>query len=183
VRLIFIQTGVIGTFDFTALLITLVTALGLLAVANTLTNLVMTKLLEQKDLYNWHTTEVFFSRDCVHFHLGCMCLCPLALMILPARALLYNCAVVVPCKCCRVTHVHTPVPYSQVTEDVDKVLQLPQEEFDARMKMVKMQMQQGKGSFFALDPDNNHLQKPTETEKTPLIGGDESVYHSQEASA
>eukprot|EP00037_Helgoeca_nana_P032851 m.415631 g.415631 ORF g.415631 m.415631 type:complete len:432 (-) comp29704_c0_seq1:174-1469(-) len=127
VRLIFIQTGVIGTFDFTALLITLVTALGLLAVANTLTNLVMTKLLEQKDLYNWHTTEV--------------------------------------------------------TEDVDKVLQLPQEEFDARMKMVKMQMQQGKGSFFALDPDNNHLQKPTETEKTPLIGGDESVYHSQEASA
>jgi hypothetical protein len=58
VRLIFIQTGVIGTFDFTALLITLVTALGLLAVANTLTNLVMTKLLEQKDLYSWHTTEV-----------------------------------------------------------------------------------------------------------------------------
>lgn len=58
VRFIFVQTGELGSFDFTSLLITMVTALGLLAVANTLTNLMMANVLDMRDLYKWHTMEV-----------------------------------------------------------------------------------------------------------------------------
>lgn len=151
VRLIFVQSGVLGTFDFTALLITLVTALGLLAVANTLTNLIMTKFLDQKDLYNWHTTEV---RPRVTTFSGATypsCLLTLALC------------------------------HRQVTEDVDKVLQLPPEELDAKMKVIRGHLAQGKGTFFAID--SSHLQDDsasvTSTEKSPLIGnGRSSNYES-----
>jgi hypothetical protein len=63
VRLIFVQTGEVGAFDMTALLITMVTALGLLAVSATVTNFVMSKFLSLKDFYNFHTTDVTEDYD------------------------------------------------------------------------------------------------------------------------
>lgn len=46
VRFIFIQTGVVGSFDLTDLLITLVTGLGLLAVATTFVDFTMSYILQ-----------------------------------------------------------------------------------------------------------------------------------------
>lgn len=61
-RFIFVQTGVVGTFDFQSLLVTLVTALGLLAVATTVTDLMMLNILENRKTYGKYKvleTEAF----------------------------------------------------------------------------------------------------------------------------
>jgi hypothetical protein len=58
IRLIFIQTGEIGRFDFVSLMVTLVTALGLLTVAHVITTLMMTQVLHLRHYYNWHLTDV-----------------------------------------------------------------------------------------------------------------------------
>lgn len=55
VRFIFVQTGELGKFDFLSLLITLVSGVALLAVASTITTLIMTKLLKLRDIYTYHT--------------------------------------------------------------------------------------------------------------------------------
>ncbi|EGD77431.1 hypothetical protein PTSG_08528 [Salpingoeca rosetta] len=57
-RLIFVQTGELGQFDFLTLMTTIVTGLALLAVATTITNFIMTRLLAFKDLYRAHKYEV-----------------------------------------------------------------------------------------------------------------------------
>jgi hypothetical protein len=56
-----------------------------------------------------------------------------------------------------------------VTEDVDKVLQLPPDELEERMKVVRTQLQQGKGSFFQLAHSPEDF-SATSTERTALLG-------------
>eukprot|EP00729_Bicosta_minor_P002444 gene2444-16107_t len=67
VRFIFIQTGVVGSFDLTDLLITLVTGLGLLAVATTFVDFTMSYILQGRDVYNAYkvleTTDLKYLRD------------------------------------------------------------------------------------------------------------------------
>ncbi|EFA80398.1 P2X receptor [Heterostelium album PN500] len=52
IRIIFIQDGDISTFQFQALLITLVSGLGLLAIATTITDLLAIKLMPHKQTYS-----------------------------------------------------------------------------------------------------------------------------------
>eukprot|EP00045_Choanoeca_perplexa_P008389 m.77603 g.77603 ORF g.77603 m.77603 type:complete len:506 (+) comp14474_c0_seq1:119-1636(+) len=64
VRIIFVAIGTIGEFDFLALMTTLVTGLALLAVATTVTNMLMSYLMSMRMVYNKHkyeTTEDFSS--------------------------------------------------------------------------------------------------------------------------
>eukprot|EP00038_Savillea_parva_P003044 m.120417 g.120417 ORF g.120417 m.120417 type:complete len:462 (-) comp11053_c2_seq1:262-1647(-) len=58
IRLLLVQTGRLGQFSFQALLITLVSALGLLAVSATIVNLIMTKLLPMAPFYKFSKVEV-----------------------------------------------------------------------------------------------------------------------------
>mmetsp|Transcript_35742 Transcript_35742/g.93460 ORF Transcript_35742/g.93460 Transcript_35742/m.93460 type:complete len:490 (-) Transcript_35742:181-1650(-) len=58
IRILTVQTGRLGKFSFQALLITLVSALGLLAVSATIVNLIMTKLLPLSAFYQFAKTEV-----------------------------------------------------------------------------------------------------------------------------
>jgi hypothetical protein len=48
----------VGQFDFVALMVTLVTAIGLLAVAAVVTNTIMTHVLDLRDYYEWSVTDV-----------------------------------------------------------------------------------------------------------------------------
>lgn len=63
IRLIFTQNGQVGAFNLTNLLITLVTALGLLAVSATVTNFFMSYVLHLKDFYKFHRYEVTEDYD------------------------------------------------------------------------------------------------------------------------
>eukprot|EP00041_Stephanoeca_diplocostata_P021766 m.513659 g.513659 ORF g.513659 m.513659 type:complete len:463 (-) comp21906_c1_seq13:2452-3840(-) len=58
IRILVVQTGIIGKFSFQALLTTLVTSVALLAVSTTIVNLLMTKLFYMKELYKFHKYEV-----------------------------------------------------------------------------------------------------------------------------
>ena len=51
IRFIFVQSGLLGEFDLQVLLVTLVTALGLMAVATTITDLLMTNVLNRRSTY------------------------------------------------------------------------------------------------------------------------------------
>eukprot|EP00730_Choanoeca_flexa_P001710 TRINITY_DN10750_c0_g1_i2.p1 TRINITY_DN10750_c0_g1~~TRINITY_DN10750_c0_g1_i2.p1 ORF type:complete len:412 (+),score=74.78 TRINITY_DN10750_c0_g1_i2:531-1766(+) len=57
VRFIFVQIGEIGDFDFLVLMTTLVTGLALLAVATTVTNMLMSYVLSMRMVYNKHKYE------------------------------------------------------------------------------------------------------------------------------
>jgi len=54
VRLVVEQSGQIAIFEIATFLVTMTTALGLLAVSNTLTDMVMLYLLQHKDIYKKH---------------------------------------------------------------------------------------------------------------------------------
>eukprot|EP01147_Barroeca_monosierra_P003065 gene3065-5842_t len=58
VRLIFVQTGELGRFDFLELMTTIVTGLALVAIARTITNFIMLHVLKFKTLYSAHKYEV-----------------------------------------------------------------------------------------------------------------------------
>ena len=63
VRFIFYQSGMLGAFDTVALLITLVTGLGLLAVATTVVDFMMQYVLKGKDVYKAYKYHVTADAD------------------------------------------------------------------------------------------------------------------------
>jgi len=63
VRLLFVQTGVVGTFSFQALLLSFVSGLGLLAIATTVVDLIAVMIMPEKKFYSAYKyqTTVDFS--------------------------------------------------------------------------------------------------------------------------
>ena len=65
-----------------------------------------------------------------------------------------------------------------MTEDVDKVLKLPPDELNAKMAVVKSQLSQGKGSFFALEVNQTSTD---DDEKAPLVANGNGSMHGRKA--
>eukprot|EP01097_Dermamoeba_algensis_P005015 TRINITY_DN3195_c0_g1_i4.p1 TRINITY_DN3195_c0_g1~~TRINITY_DN3195_c0_g1_i4.p1 ORF type:complete len:248 (+),score=79.55 TRINITY_DN3195_c0_g1_i4:90-746(+) len=58
VRIMFLQTGRIGKFDFQLLLLTFVSGLGLMAVATVIVDLLATQVLPEKEMYSEYKFQV-----------------------------------------------------------------------------------------------------------------------------
>jgi hypothetical protein len=66
IRIVFVPTGTLGTFDFMSLMRNLVTALGFLKVSTIITDQLMVRIFPQKDLYEkckFEKTEDFSDMD------------------------------------------------------------------------------------------------------------------------
>ena len=70
IRVVFVQTGEVGRFDFPSLLVTLVSGLALLAGANVATELLMTRILHAKEYYQDFKSETSVDFSEIRAELG-----------------------------------------------------------------------------------------------------------------